>query len=616
MSKAEINATLHSIAAERIRLDETEAAPERRGVVRTSELILSNGANPRRTEIQLDSSSNNVFAASSRRLPGSGIRIALVGFQDEDNLGLRYLAAAAMHHGHRVDIVTYNDDPTFLCRTVRATAPSLVGFSLIFQYMAPKFARVISALREDGFTGHITIGGHYPSFDPEEILSRIPHLDSVVRFEGEGTLVELLRRLQSGKSWQDLDGLAWRDSNGKVFVNQVRPPIEDLDALPTPVRDDLNYEGDDIPTASILASRGCPRNCSFCSIRPFYEAQGGPLRRLGSPVSVAGEMLDLYLHRGVRVYLFQDDDFLATGRRARTWALELAQPVYDSPMRGRVAMKVSCRSDEVHEETMRHLRDLGGLTHIYLGVESGDEDGLRHSNKRLRVDAHLRAGEVLRKLNLSFDFGFMLLEPYSTLEQVRANTAFLERFVGDGWTVATFCRTLPYAGTPLKSQLEREGRLLGTPFDPDYRFLDPRLDVFYDWMLSTFRRRNFTDGGLCHILRVLQFELHLCTANSRRSNPGEQAYGRYLTSVCNRVALYSLRQALDYVESRSVKELENDTSFLFGLMEHEIHEEEKLIEEVMDFYRSLRQYVHSDRKVFPGGFERTWTLAEAVSSGN
>jgi anaerobic magnesium-protoporphyrin IX monomethyl ester cyclase len=82
----------------------------------------------------------------------------------------------------------------------------------------------------------------------------------------------------------------------------------------------------------------------------------------------------------------------------------------------------------------------------------------------------------------------MLLEPYSTITTVRNNIAFLDRFVGDGWTVAGFCRTLPYTGTPLKHQLEAEGRLLGTAFEPDYNFLDPRLDLFYDWMLLTFPR--------------------------------------------------------------------------------------------------------------------------------
>ena len=130
-------------------------------------------------------------------------------------------------------------------------------------------------------------------------------------------------------------------------------------------------------------------------------------------------------------------------------------------------------------------------------------------SKRLKPEAHLRAGRILKSFGLSFDFGFMLVDPYSTFRSIRQNVDFLEEFIGDGWTVAPFCRMLPYAGTPIKRRLESEGRLLGTSFDPDYKFLDPKLDLFYDWMVNTFYERNFTNQGLCHILRGLLFEASL-----------------------------------------------------------------------------------------------------------
>src|SRR4051812_36822131 len=84
------------------------------------------------------------FSPGSRRPHGSGLRVLLVGFQDQDNLGVRYLTAAARHYGHACDIVTYDDDPAALCELVERVQPDLVGFSLIFQYMAPAFGRVIA----------------------------------------------------------------------------------------------------------------------------------------------------------------------------------------------------------------------------------------------------------------------------------------------------------------------------------------------------------------------------------------------------------------------------------------------------------------------------------------
>src|SRR5579859_6337299 len=118
--------------------------------------------------------------------------VLLVGFQDQDNLGLRYLQSAVRHAGFLSRIESYSADPAPICEAVARLQPDIVGFSLIFQYMAPEFGRVIEALRQSGCRAHITIGGHYPSFDYAEILQRIPDADSIVRFEGEATLVELI----------------------------------------------------------------------------------------------------------------------------------------------------------------------------------------------------------------------------------------------------------------------------------------------------------------------------------------------------------------------------------------------------------------------------------------
>lgn len=537
-------------------------------------------------------------------------KILLIGFQDQDNLGLRYLMSAVNESAHRAGIMSYGSDPGPILDLIRREKPDAIGFSLIFQYMASEFARVIAALREEGVTAHITMGGHYPSFEFERILETIPGLDSVVRFDGEVTLVELLDHLGAGADWRTIDGVAYRTDAGEVRTSSLRRPVADLDTLPPPDRESIDYESHPMATASILGSRGCPWNCSFCSIRPFYEVQGGELRRLRSPRAVADEMIGLHHERGVPLFLFQDDDFLATGRRARRWAGEIADLIVEAGLAGKIAFKISCRSDEIREDTMERLV-AGGLTHVYMGVESGEERGLLHMNKKLKPETHLEAGRILRKFDLSFDFGFMLLEPHSTLETVRANVDFLDEFIGDGWSVAPFCRMLPYAGTPIARQLEEEGRLLGTPFEPDYNFLDPKLDIFYDWMLRTFRRRNFTSDGLCHILRILLFEARLKLPGRNPVTPGQRDYLHHLTAVCNRVACYTLRAAVDHLESTPLERLEKDSAYLDGLTENELLQEARLEAEAAQYY----EMVHRDHGQLPGpvtgGFDKTWTFRES-----
>jgi anaerobic magnesium-protoporphyrin IX monomethyl ester cyclase len=535
-------------------------------------------------------------------------KVLLLGFQDQDNLGLRYLMAAINASGHRASIMTYGSDPEAILKRIRRETPDVVGFSLIFQYMAPDFGRVIKALRDNQVTGHFTMGGHYASFEPAEVLRHTPGLDSVVRFDGEMTTVKLLHCLSTGTEWRTLPGIAFRGDDDQISVAGAAKVVEDLDILPRPDRRSIDYESHPMPTASVLGSRGCPWDCSFCSIRPFYEDQGGPLRRLRKPREIVDEMLDLHINRKVPIFLFQDDDFLAGGKNAKLWAMEIADLVAAAGFAGEMCFKVSCRSDEIDEEILRRLM-AGGLTHVYMGVESGDEEGLINMSKRMKPEAHLRAGRILKKLGLSFDFGFMMVEPYSTFRSVKQNISFLEEFIGDGWTVAPFCRMLPYAGTPIKRRLEAEGRMLGTSFEPDYKFLDPKLDLFYEWMIETFYERNFTNQGLCHLFRGLLFEAHLRLTTRNRVSEGQRGYLHHLTSVCNRVACYTLNCAIDHIEATPLSVLERDRGYLEGLTAHEKREEARLTNEVGQYY----EWVHEDHSPLPGpvgGFEKSWTFYE------
>lgn len=532
-------------------------------------------------------------------------RVLLVGFQDQDNLGLRYLCSAVRAAGHEPEILTFDADPQGLIERAQASHPDVIGLSLIFQYMTPKFGEVIAAVRAAGINAHITVGGHYPSFDYRKLLDAIPALDSVVRFDGEITLALLLNCLAEGRDWRDLEGLACRLDDGTVRTTRLREPVENLDTLPWPERSDIDYESNPLATASILGSRGCPWNCSFCSIRPFYEQQGGKLRRLRHPDAVVEEIIDLHVRRSVPLFLFQDDDFLATGRRAREWAGAIADRLAQEGLGGRLAFKMSCRSDEINEENLRRLMQ-GGLTHVYLGVESGDLVGLANMNKMLKPEAHFKAAGILKSLGLSFDFGFMLMDPSSTFSSIRNNVDFLEAFVGDGWSVASFCRMLPYAGTPVRETLAREGRLRGSDFQPDYPFLDPKLDFYYDWMIGTFHQRNFTTEGLCHVLRYLMFEARLRLDPRDAESHRCTAVLQYLTTCTNRLACNVLRAGLEHVERTPLDQLRPDDEFLVALTAWESAQEGRIMAEVAAYMAATEA---RRKRRDAGQFDQTWTFA-------
>jgi len=150
----------------------------------------------------------------------------------------------------------------------------------------------------------------------------------------------------------------------------------------------------------------------------------------------------------------------------------------------RVIWKMNCRADAVEPEIFVAMRE-AGLYLVYMGLESGNEEGLKVLHKQITVAQNLRAVEILKSIGLLFEFGFMLFDPSSSLESVRTNLNFLRAVVGDGCAAAVFCRMLPYDGTPIKDELQRTGRLRGDVVHPDYDFLYPEVTELYHSLSNT-----------------------------------------------------------------------------------------------------------------------------------
>jgi hypothetical protein len=246
----------------------------------------------------------------------------------------------------------------------------------------------------------------------------------------------------------------------------------------------------------MIASRGCARTCSFCSIHLFYRAAPGKVVRTRAPAEVASEMRYLLDEFDATVVLFQDDDFPIFGPAWHRWTRSLLDEIRAQDLVGRVLWKVNCRADAADPELLAEMRD-AGLYMVYMGLESGSETSLETLHKQITVAQNEAAVTTMKELGILFDFGFMMLDPSSTFDSIEDNVAFLRRIVGDGSAAAEFCRMVPYDGTPIKDRLAAEGRLRGDVLNPDYDFNDARIELF-------FRRVNeaLNTTGWIHGLRA------------------------------------------------------------------------------------------------------------------
>jgi len=459
--------------------------------------------------------------------------VMLVGFQHQGNLGLGYLAAVLRQYGYSVHVVDIEQPPEEILRIAKEINPVLIGFSLIFQFFIAHHAALLYVLREHGVNCHFTMGGHFPSLSYQQTLELVPELDSVVRFEGEMTLLELADAISTGRDWRGIQGIAYRGGE-EITLTPSRALIEDLDSLPYP---DRNYLPDTVLGRSIMpliASRGCARTCSFCSIHTFYRAAPGKIVRTRKPAEVVREMRMLHEERGITIFLFQDDDFPLFGTVWRRWANDFVDELHRSGLTGKVIWKMNCRADAVDRDLFIRMRD-AGLYLVYMGLESGSEQGLETLHKQITVAQNLRAVKILKSIGLMWEYGFMLLDPSSTFESVRDNLKFLRTILADGCLPVTFCRMLPYDGTPIKDELVRTGRLKGDVCNPDYDFLDPRLTDFYEGLTNMISLRGWIHG-LEAVTVQLSTAWHEVAVMQRLfpSLPGMRQYKTKLSAITKR----------------------------------------------------------------------------------
>ena len=475
----------------------------------------------------------------------------LVGAEELENLATRYLAAVLRQHGFSVELAPFSTaaETDAVVQQALAARPRLVGLSIIFQYRAPEFLALAGRLREALPGTHITTGGHFPTFAAAELLRHAPPLDSVVRGEGEHTLLELMRRLDSPHAWGEILGLSFR-SDGRVVDNPPRPLIPDLDSLPFPARDTPPQHHLGIGFSPIVGSRGCYRDCAFCSIRSFYGASRGALQRFRSVPNLVDEMEMLYQAYGVRFFVFNDDEWFPPGseRLARVAALEreLRQRRLD------VLLSIKCRADDVEESLFRRLLDMG-VVRAYVGVESGSDHSLRTLNKRTTVAQNRHALEVLHRVGMLADFGLIFFDPDSTVEDVRANLDFFHEMAGQGQAPLSFGRMEVYAGTPILDRLTREGRLSGSYLAWNYAISDPRVEMLFRLMIAAMRRRHYDNDGLAKQCFIACYEWTMARYLIRES--GDSQLGRQLRDLVARVnnhSLTMLEEMFDFVQHENI----------------------------------------------------------------
>jgi radical SAM superfamily enzyme YgiQ (UPF0313 family) len=410
-----------------------------------------------------------------------------------ENLGLGLIAAYLRQNGYQVHIVDgFAEDLQHgeVARRVIDFNPDLVGFACNFQTY-DGVLEIAAALRERLPRAHFSIGSEHATYAAEEVLRDSPWMDSVVRGEGEETMLDLARALESSRPLASVEGIHFR-SGDAVVGNPPRPSIRDLDKLPFAARDTLAQAaaGGKPILIGMLGSRGCYSKCSFCNAHHFFRLGGGKAVRRRSPQNIVDEVTELYeshvrdmMRRGIDVTLyFYDATFIPPDPISKQWGREIAEGLI---RRGisipfKAFMRADSFTDSEEDTELIELLKRAGLASVFVGFESGSNEILDAYAKGASVEQNLATVEMLRRYELfGVTNGFIMFGPYSTLDNLRSNVDFL--LASDQASYYNMSQRMQiFPGLKLVESLKRDGLLLPQrSFNSvyHYRYRDPRAGI-------------------------------------------------------------------------------------------------------------------------------------------
>lgn len=323
-------------------------------------------------------------------------------------LGLLYIGAVLEKAGHSVELLNAfmsnsefikNGDTTEIGipyskikEEIHKRKPDVVGISNPFTSQVDHAMRVATAVKEVDRSILTVVGGPHASVVPVDFLNEAADIDVAVIGEGEYGMRDVVNHAQEKRDLEDILGIAYR-KDGKVVLNNPRPPIENLDELPYPAYHlvdmelylnpkKIDYRSFKERAIPMVTSRGCPYNCHFCAVHLHM----GKKFRANSVPYVLKHIEYVVEKFKVKNIFFEDDN------------MALNTPRFEGIVDGMIEkgfninweLPNGIRADTMNYQLLAKMKK-SGCRSVFFGVESGDQYVLDHL-----IDKSLNLQDVVR----------------------------------------------------------------------------------------------------------------------------------------------------------------------------------------------------------------------------
>ena len=429
-----------------------------------------------------------------------------------ESLSISYLTAVLEENGFDVTPIDGSGERLTSKQVYLRTKklhPDFVGISVTHETISEAL-KIAQKLKKGNPDIHICFGGHHATLAAEQILESEANVDSIVRGEGEETIVELARALYSGNSMKKISGIWFRDSVGKIRKNPDRKPIANISDLPFPTRSLSIYKNQrpELVTARIYSSRGCLYNCAFCSTPAFLKVQSNHAQwRARSAENIVDEIQYLNKEFGYSDFSICDDNAVSPLPEAKERMRQICREIIVRNLKITAFIMCSALTFGPEDEDLLWKMKEAGIERILIGIEAGSRETLRIYNKPATLEQNIKAVEFLSQFGFALMCSTISIHPYSTIEEIKENYSFI-KFLMDKQNVgmfAPYCTQLEvFPGASIFERVKEDKLILAEkPYleacsyifvHPEVQFLANILHevesttVQLDWLIWDIRR--------------------------------------------------------------------------------------------------------------------------------
>lgn len=334
-----------------------------------------------------------------------------------------------------------------------------IGVSCMFSCEWFLYEDLINEIKKVFPRTPIVVGGEHVTAEAENVLKVCPAVDVCVPGEGEATIVELAEAFEQNRSLLEIAGLVLRESN-KIIVTPKRERVVLIDNLPQPDWSQFPIQaylqkGYGVATVKrrsmpVLASRGCPYKCTFCSSPQMW----GTSLHLRTPQLVVEEIKQYKEMYGIEHVDFVD----LVGFLNRAWVKEVLTLMIEADLGVTWMLGAGTRSEILDEEILTLFKK-SNVLRIFYAPESGSKETLKRIKKRVNLDKMIRSMKMANRMGISMRAPVIYGFPEQTIKEAFQSLFFSFKLSYIGVDDVVAHAFSAYPGSELFNQLVKEGAI-------------------------------------------------------------------------------------------------------------------------------------------------------------